>query len=830
VKAALQIVLILALAICLSLVALFIHRRLTVPHSGQVFDEAYQAHRTAESFPAADEDFFHDMDGAIPLTPEEIRGRDTWMVWTAGNDRFWDLMSVGSFGLLDLLKTVSSYDPEKDPSLSADQKHNLTSRYKFSRDNRWTYLGLINEPCFTQARGPDPKHFGLWLDQRITGPNCPPDPFEDPAKYPGVSLGARGGTMPPGSYYGYATGIVGLRLFPNPAFDAAAARKWGDGVRFYTDPSFYESKDLIRPYRVGMACAFCHVSPSPLNPPADPEHPAWANLSSIAGAQTFWTDRIFSWQSDPSNFAFQLFHTYRPGSMDTSLVSADNIDNPRTMNAIYDLGPRLLEATLRGKETLSHANLLNKQFNDYVKSGPLTQFFQPPSTVWTPHILKDAADSVGALAALNRVYLNIGTFSEEWLLHFNPIIGGTKTTPMEMSVVRPHSVYFQATERQTFDMARFLVTAGAPHHLEDAPGHEKYLYEDRATLTQGKIIFAEQCAACHSSKAPDPPADSDPSTCAASEYIACWNRYWAWTKTTGFKTRMRAIALADDFLKDNFLSTDARVPVTLLETNACSALATNGLAGSIWDNFTSQTYKDLPSAGVITYYHPVTGEAKTYTLPGGGRGFTRPASLVSVWAQAPFLLNNSVGPFNPGVSVESRMQSFEASIEQMLWPELREKDQYLGDKVPGKIDRTTSRSYLRVPKGYLPDTLMTLLEPAIKLFPTLFTADGIQIGPIPSGIPVGLFANLDLYPDNLSPAQRVEHDAKLVRVLLQAKHAFQAAENANDEEGRRIFAPLVDPLLELSRCPDLIVNRGHYFGSSLTDADKRALIAFLKTL
>jgi hypothetical protein len=43
------------------------------------------------------------------------------------------------------------------------------------------------------------------------------------------------------------------------------------------------------------------------------------------------------------------------------------------------------------------------------------------------------------------------------------------------------------------------------------------------------------------------------------------------------------------------------------------------------------------------------------------------------------------------------------------------------------------------------------------------------------------------------------------------------------------FSDLADPLLELSKCPDFEVNRGHYFGASLGDADKRALIEFLKT-
>jgi hypothetical protein len=47
---------------------------------------------------------------------------------------------------------------------------------------------------------------------------------------------------------------------------------------------------------------------------------------------------------------------------------------------------------------------------------------------------------------------------------------------------------------------------------------------------------------------------------------------------------------------------------------------------------------------------------------------------------------------------------------------------------------------------------------------------------------------------------------------------------------------LVNSLLELSKCPDFVVNRGHYFGTDffkeepgLTDDKKKALIAFLKT-
>jgi hypothetical protein len=799
----------------------------------EVQDEAMRAGRDLASFTIADEDYFHEMDGGVALTPDEVKGRNTWIVWSGGNDRFWDEISRRSVGSLDLLKTLSSYDPEKDPRLSAEERGRLKGVYKASRDNRWRYLGLVNEPCFEKATGPNEKRFGLWLDRRQ--PDCSPDPFENEEKYPGVAIGARGTNLPAGSFYGYASGIVGLRLFPNPDFDEAAAKKW-DPVRYYTDPSYYDSKDLIKPYRVGMSCAFCHVGPNPVQPPADAENPGWENLSSNVGGQYFWVDRILSWQADETNFLFQLLHSSRPGALDTSLVSTDYINNPRTMNAVYHLGPRLDAAKKWGREKLSGGGLDNKQLNDYVSSGRLTEFFQKPETVWTPSVLKDGADSAGALGSLNRVYLNIGLFSEEWLLHFNPLVGGKRITPIEVKVARKNSVYWQATEAQTFDMLRFFLKSGNPHRLREAPGGAAYLTESPAMIDRGKAVFADNCARCHSSKLPDLPGGSDPGNCAGPNYLDCWKRYWNWTKTKEFKAKMREIVMADDFLKDNLLSTDMRVPVTLLQTNACSPLATNAIAGNIWDNFSSQSYKDLPSVGTITVHHPITGEERQYPMPAGGRGYTRPASLVSLWSTAPYLLNNSVGKFEPAPSVESRMRSFQDSIEQMLWPERRKRDAVLGDKVPGVIDRTTTTSYLRVPAGYLPDLLQELLDPVARYFPWLFTDRGIEIGPIPAGVPINLLANLELVPESDDREAQLIHGKRLLGVLFKAKRDLKAIPNgASDEDVRQVFANLVEPLLELNKCPDFVVNRGHYFGTSyfkdepgLSDADKQALIAFLK--
>lgn len=772
------------------------------PAPGTVKDEALTVGRMAESFPAADENYFKEMDGGVALTANEVKGRNNWIVWTGGNDRFWDDLVNRSFGAVDFLKIISSHPKVKH----------------LSRDTRWKYLGVVNEPCFEKPQAARSDRFGLWLDNRSK--DCPADPFENEQKYPGVKIGARGKNVPVGSYYGYGTGIVGLRLFPNPDFDETAAKRW-DAERFYTDPNYYNDKHLVRPYRVGMSCAFCHVGPSPIKPPADPENPKWENLNSNPGAQYFWVDRILFWNRDEGNFIYQLLHTSLPGTLDTSFISTDYINNPRTMNAVYSVGPRLAPALRWGKEKLAGAELKNKQLQDFPQTAAFSQFFQKPDTVMTPRVLKDGADSVGLLGALNRVFINIGLFSEEWTLHFNPLVGGKKITPIRIEDAEKNSSYWNATVNQTADVALFFLKTAKPDSLKNAPGGEKYLTADKAMIERGKLAFANYCARCHSSKIPTAPANVDDSD---------WNQYWAWTKTDDFKEKMKAIVLADDFLTDNYLSTERRIPVTLLQTNACSPLATNALGGNIWDNFSSQTYKNLPSAGKMTFYNPIDASPFEYDLPAGGRGYTRVPSLTSLWSTAPFLLNNSVGKFNWEPSVESRMDAFNDAIEKMLWPEKRDKDPILGDKVPGFVYRTTATSYIKLAPGFLPDSLHKLLswnDWLARLFPWLFTEEGVRIGPIPKGTPVSLLTNIDLETDKLD----------LAKLLLKMKEDLKRVEGKDDAEAAQVLKNLVPDLIKVSKCPDYVVNKGHYFGTSffkeeqpLGDEEKRALIEFLKTL
>ncbi|HWS72184.1 MAG TPA: hypothetical protein VN605_08715, partial [Thermoanaerobaculia bacterium] len=524
------------------------------PKPGHVKDEALLAGRNPESLPAAEEDYFADMDYGVSKNAEAVRaaldpyiqgisahdavqhfvkGRNNWIVWSGGNDRLWDKLNPISFGTLDLVRTISSH-----PSMY------------YGRQNRWEYLGLVNEPCFQKPSKPRADRFGLWLDERK--PGCGPEPFENEAKYPGVKIGARGKNIPAGSFYGYATGVIGMRLFPNPAFDEAAQKRW-DPERYYKDPSYYNDKDLVKPYRVGMSCGLCHVGPNPSHPPVNPEEPEWADLNSNPGAQYYWVDRIFVWNPVEKNFAYQLFHTSRPGTLDTSIISSDQINNPRTMNAIYNLPARLEIARKWHDEQIGGEQLENKQFNDFVKSGPLTAMYDPATKrVKTPRVLKDGSDSVGVLGSLNRVYVNIGLFSEEWMLHFIPLLGGPKITPIRIADAEKNSTYWKATEMQTPDVALFFLASAKPDLLANAPGHERHMTTDVTQLTRGKVVFAERCARCHSSKLPEKAfTDFFKPGCVGPNYLQCWSDYWKWTKTPEFKQQMTQVVMDPKFLDNN---------------------------------------------------------------------------------------------------------------------------------------------------------------------------------------------------------------------------------------------------------------------------------------
>ena len=671
-------------------------------------DDAKAAGMTAAHFPQISRDVFAAMDGGVPLSADEIRGRNTWILWTAGNQAFWDRIARESYGIVDLLKTLDSR----------------------KRASRFREMGLLNEPGFRMAAGRD-EH-GLWLDERVE--SAPIDVDQ--------------------TIYGRSSGVIGFRIYPNPDFVDKARTRW-DPDRYYGDPAYFNDPKLVRPYRVGVTCGLCHVGPHPLNPPADPESPRWEHLASAIGNQYLREGKVFAFGSSPGTFLWEMLNAQPPGTSDTSRAATDHINNPGATNAIFGLDARLAEAVPERMPAGASA-LVGTQ------------------TRPVPHILKDGADSIGLAGAVMRVYVNEGLYSQQWLTDHDLLLGLRPQRPFSIANAVQHSVYWQATYERVDNIAKFFRRI-APMHLEDAPGGRAYMTASRAVLTRGGIVFAEACAACHSSK--QPPPGITPRSAEASRWY-------------------RESVMREDFRNENFLSSDRRYPVSQIKTNACRALATNATAGHIWDNFSSETYKALEPVGVIEIFNPAD-ESTPYRFdaPAGGVGYYRPPSLISIWATAPFLHNNSVGAFTGDPSVPGRLRAFDDAIEKLLWPEKR--------RGRGSIWTTTDRSFLRVPESLVPGALKSVLR-----------RGALEIGPIPKGTPINLLANLD--PDPKS----------LLRLIPAVNTAL--AGGATEHEG--LQRNLVSALMAASKCPDLVEDRGHEFGATLPEPDKRALIEFLKTL
>ncbi len=103
----------------------------------------------------------------------------------------------------------------------------------------------------------------------------------------------------------------------------------------------------------------------------------------------------------------------------------------------------------------------------------------------------------------------------------------------------------------------------------------------------------------------------------------------------------------------------------------------------------------------------------------------------------------------------------------------------------------------------------------------------LQIGPIPKGVPVNLIANIDLDP-TLDPVKLLDFGSALVQVNAALR---DIEKNKLDEAAAAARLKEIGPaLLKLSKCPDLVEDHGHLFGTNLSDADKRALIAYVKRL
>jgi hypothetical protein len=646
---------------------------------------------------------------AARIAREQVRrGRDVWFKGTFGNQ---------DEEYIHLARTIGAENVWYPWLDTRERKH------------RFTKWGMINDPDCREGGA----HTN-WYD------DCP-----DP----------------------HSSGVLGYRKYlALPTLDEKGKVVFDPATSPYRED---ELKKNMR-YVLGGPCVQCHVSFDPTLPPKNPNEPKWENIHATIGNQHTTQPLQYVMGVPDDHFVVQVLkHGHRVGTIDTSVVASDFQHNPGTQNNIMDF--------------------FNKRVFEHEMKHPITGEVKTGKTL---HVLKGGEDSVGDHLALIRVYINIGTCTEEcWAPKF-PVPG---TFFGEKSAQRPFRISecYKACEDWNYadakmpDLAAFLITGGPTYLLKakDVDGTPGSAYVDLQQVPRGREVFIRECATCHSSKVAPAGIRADREALARfyEGHVFGAEQFWqhefteAVRNSSGFRSRHMATDArgrlrpkqfaSDDVFGQDWLANDEPVPFHVVGTNMCRALHDNHSQGQIWEEFSSETYKQRPAAGtvpkVINRMFPLVG-GKTWgekTIDGGS-GYLRNFSLLSVWATAPFLHNNAIGELTYlpdgaiDYTVRGRINQFHLAYDELMMSD----NPKVTPSRPQKISRT---------------------DRDIKLAPRE-DGQGLIKLPVPKGTPIAYFTSSDPH------------------------------------------SPL------FMKCDDLVENKGHQFGVDLSKEDKAALAEFLKLM
>ncbi|HEX2134919.1 MAG TPA: hypothetical protein VHG30_03305 [Microvirga sp.] len=777
--------------------------------------------------------------GETQLSPEARAGREIWFFATAGNERF------------------LTYSYPQRIGVAIDWYKVLAAKNKGDLFQAW---GVIPDPDCCVPGQPDcpakslEETFGFqWCpgdtellkfvgklkveNQTYRDPACD---FNDAPFKTDTPHGPNDQRQNPCDLkFGTSTGALGLRKFPNPRFDAEKWRQVNGSLASWeglnrplsADPNDSDSRttrlfdgSVEPPFLIGMSCGACHISHDPLKKVADINRPKWDEIDGLVGGQYSRISQLLASGMSRHSVEWQLIARARPGTVDTSALPMDTVANPGTMNPVYNFAQR----------PLHDHRVLKWRRAAACPSGPNANCWcEPdrPGKCWlrselrerVQHILKGGEDSIGAEEAIQRVYFNIGSCAEQcWLNHIpdlratDPAQRNYGQTPFDIGQCRRDCASFRAIEDRLPDLAAFFLTA-RPTDLWKARGLsgpdelDRQLDEEfgPGSVALGRQIFTRTCAGCHSSQ-------------------------------SGLQDRVdyRATVPGDPTLRIDFLSHERPVLASRIGTYLGRAMHSNHMASRVWDQYAARDLHDQP-------VDPTLKEV----MKGGGRGYYRPPSLLSVWAQAPFMHNNAIGPEVCGkpsnaavdfysspyvdanerrlpdapacvpydASVEGRYKLFKASMEDLLNP---------------------SR---RIPKINLVDEdIIVDIAPKVQI---LGREGGLSLK-LPKGYPVGLLSNLR-YKDLIQDVILSRRDPQ----KLQAKYAdlltvgrFKELESGLQRLHAQLDAQKDHFTLDLSQeqrdfiqsyysnVLGRVENSGHRFGEDLSEREKQALIAFLATL
>ena len=741
------------------------------------------------------------------LRASEFMGRDMWFKATIGNERY------NQYGIGARLGGAP-----------VNFWRFLQGRKRNSRFNDW---GLMNDPdCCTPGDAGCPM---TSLAQTYGMDYCPGD--DELLKYvgrkdaetayrdPACDMPSIDGKQVQSACdlkFGTSAGALGFRKFPNPRFDKD---KWNKVAGNSVDNWDGYSKQigdmsLEPPFRIGISCAMCHVSLDPVHPAADPNHPSWTNLNATAGNQYMYIAQIFGSGFSKDTLEWQAFTNSRPGTVDTSAFPNDQVHNPGTANAIINLTKRPtftenVNTWRRVEQCPAGASedscTCNPQGSRcYEKSLQSQQVL---------HVLKGGEDSVGENNAVMRVYVNIGACAEQcWMNHLSDLRVFDKSsrnygqTPFDIGQCRRDCPGFRALEDRV-EMERDFLLQANPFDLykaknfttadEVVPYIENQRHFGDGAVARGRTVFAQSCARCHSSQ-----KDS----LENRDFLA----------KDGKGKRL------------DWLSNEERISADEVGTYECRSQHSNHQTGHVWEQYSSEDYRSL---GPV---HNLSVDSSE------GRGHYRPISLLSVWAFAPFMHNNSVGPevcghangnasggngFNLNIegtqtctefdpSVEGRLSLYEKSMDALLHPEKRGKK------------RTLTSAEMRIPIG------PRLLDGNKKNHGfTLVIPKGISVARVGSfrhkdfinDMGAALANQVTLGKATATPAQK-QMAADVLRQMAQdLKNSKNHDIVLNDDLLRKLGAAY-------SNCTDEIEDKGHKFGSELDERSKKDLTAFMETL
>lgn len=796
------------------------------------------------------------------LNASECAGRLIWFKATAGNERFHTYVFQQRVGvLIDWFRVLRSDE----------------------RDDRFRAWGIINDPACCAPGNPECPAKNL--DETYGFDWCPGDEellayvgrsgYRDPAcDFRDAPLRAGDVHGPTDQRheacdlrFGTSTGALGIRKFPNPRFDREAWLKlngstatWegynrpiaAAGGRGEAARSHLQDGAIEPPFLIGTACGSCHIAFDPLNPPADPAHPAWENINGLVGNQYTRVSEIMVSGMASNTLEWQMFAHARPGTSDTSAIPSDQVNNPGTINALINIAKRPTfanESVIKWRKTAACAKGADEAtcWCEPGRDGKCWEKSLHKEAVH--HILKGGEDSIGALEAIQRVYFNIGSCSEQcWVNHLadlrqlDPQQRGFGQTPFDIGQCRRDCPNFRAVEDRLANIFDFFTSAeghatdlrvARENTLRAANPGARYSDQDliadlerefgTGAVARGREVFANGCARCHSSQ-PE----------AASGQLAGLDFHKLDLKTG---------------LREDWLGNDGPTAVSEVGTFRCRALHSNHMAGHVWQEYGSETLRAQPP-------DPNVKE------PGdGGRGHYRNISLLNLWAHAPFLHNNAIGPelcgkpHNAANDFYAQRPRYVDATNVKLLPAARQPACFEYDpSVEGRFKLyTLSMQALLNPVQRIPKVTLLNEDVTLRIGPRLWDGTdkerllGFELT-IPSeidgrGVTAGTLGNF----------QHKAFIADLVRSKTAAAELERSlTERLGKDSGMKVLADLKAVAQEVSGKPNGLVealrarpylikqvyssctaeieNAGHRFGEDLSEADKNALIAFLATL